>query len=226
MLPFEISEKFRDFNKLYPECEHLVQIIKSATYNENLEIARLWLSEGIPYAFKNCPILYEKMRGWMALRFGIHAKEITLIGSGRIGYSLAPPPKLGKAFNNTSDLDFSAITNKLFDKCVFAFALWSDDFSKGIVSPMNSAEKFYWEENLKTVPNNISKGFIDPYKIPLRDKYKIAQIIENTLWMLKERLIRTKFAPQIKRATLRVYKSWDAFLNQLRINLSSSLMKT
>jgi hypothetical protein len=225
MLPFEISEKFGDFNKLYPECEDLIQIIKSGPYYEKLEIARLWLSEGIPYAFKNCPIIYEKIRGWMAYRFGIHAKEITLIGSGRIGYSLAPHPKLGKAFDSTSDLDFSAITNKLFDQCVYAFDLWSDDYSKGIVSATNSAEKYYWGENLKTVPNNISKGFIDPYKIPLREKYKIAQLIESTLWMLKEKLMRTKGTPQIKRASLRVYKSWDAFLNQLRINLSAALTK-
>ena len=99
------------------------------------------------------------------------------------------PPGLGKPLNSQPDLDFSVISRNLFCKCVNAFRLWTKDFSEGIVSPMNAKEKFFWESNLESVPKNINRGFIDPYKIPLRDRYHIAQKVEQTVYMLKEEIV-------------------------------------
>lgn len=222
MNPFEISELFTNFNKTYPDPKHFVHVTKNANSREKLEIVRLWLSEGIPYAFKHYPILYETIRGWMASRIDVHPKQITLIGSARIGYSLSPR-ELGKPFNCSSDLDFSVVSRKLFIKCVNAFQLWTNDFSEGIVLPMKPNEKFFWKINLEVVPKNINRGFIDPYKIPLRDRYQIAQKIEQTVYMLKEKLKKTTNKPITTELSIRVYKDWQAFIRQLGINLNHAL---
>lgn len=223
MNPFEISELFTNFNKPYPDSNHFVHVTKNASSREKLEIVRLWLSEGIPYAFKSYPILYETIRGWLASKIDVHPKQITLIGSARIGYSLSPPPKLGKPLNSESDLDFSVISRELFVKCMNAFRLWTKDFSEGIVSPKNPKERSYWESNLEGVPKNINRGFIDPYKIPLRDRYHIAQKVEQAVYMLKEKLKKTTNKPITTKSSIRVYKDWQAFIRQLGINLNYAL---
>lgn len=223
MNPFEISESFTNFDEPYPKPKDFVQVLKNAIPREKSEIVRLWLSEGIPYAFKHCPLLYETIRGWLANKLNIHPKEITLIGSARIGFSLAPPPALGKPFSRDSDLDFNAISEKLFKQCAKAFRLWSGDFSKRVVSPRHSTEKFYWDTNFKTVPENIKKGFIDPYKIPTFDRYPIAKKIQNAIWMLHEKLKITDNAPRARKLSVRVYIDWSAFIRQFIINLTYAI---
>ena len=57
---------------------------------EQAVVARLWVSEGIPFAFRECPALYEVARAWLAEQLGLDSREISLRGSGRLGYSLSP----------------------------------------------------------------------------------------------------------------------------------------
>jgi len=223
MRSFELSEQFINFDEIYPESENFVQVAKKASYQEKLEIACLWLSEGIPYAFKQCPILYETIRGWLARNFDIHPKEITLIGSARIGYSLAPPPELGRSFNINSDLDFSIISEKLFVQCTEMFRQWSEDYTKKIVLPNNPTEKYFWDYNLEFVPKNINNGFIDPHKIPLRDRYPIVQKIARVRWLLQKKLKLTKNAPVAVKTSFRVFSDWKTFIRQIIINLNHTI---
>jgi len=223
MKAFELSESFADFYEIYPAPKDFVQVAKHATFKEKHGIARLWLSEGIPYAFKNYPILYETIREWLASKIDIHPKEITLIGSARIGYCLARPSEFGKPFNAKLDFDFSAISEKLFNQCVEAFRSWSEDYSKKVVSPKNRKENFFWDRNLEIVPKNIDRGFIDTHKIPLRDMYPIAQKIRQAMWILQEKLKQTANAPIASKMSIRVYMDWHAFIRQLEINLTYAI---
>ena len=87
-------------------------------------LARLWISEGIPFAFKDSPSQYEKFRTTLATRLNIDAKEISIVGSGRLGYSMKPGGEWGRKYNQVhSDLDWFAVSQCLFHRfCVTARA--------------------------------------------------------------------------------------------------------
>ncbi len=221
MQPFIISEDGKRLQNIYPCPEELRTMAKSPLDSEKFGIVRQWLSEGIPYCFRECPLLYEVIRGWLAQAIKIHAKEITLIGSARIGYSLAPGDDYGRPFNDSSDLDFSAISSVLFQKCVAAFKLWFGDYQNGRVSPKNPKQKFFWRDNATRVSNNITRGFIDPYKIPTLKRYRIAGDIHDSLYRLHKKIKMTGYAPRVSRVTIRVYRDWRAAIKQFGINFSA-----
>lgn len=220
MQPFIISEDGKRLKDIYPCPEELRTTAKSVTDSEKFGIVQQWLSEGIPYCFRECPLLYEAIRGWLARAIKIHAKEITLIGSARIGYSLAPGDDYGRPFSKSSDLDFSVISSVLFKNCVAVFELWFDDYKNGRILPRNPTEKSYWKDNATRVPNNIRWGFIDPHKIPTRPEYQIACDILDSLYRLHEKLKMTGYAPRVRKMTIRVYRDWWAAIKRFKINFS------
>lgn len=220
MRPFIISEDGKRLKNIYPCPEELRTTAKSVTDSEKFGIVQQWLSEGIPYCFRECPLLYEAIRGWLARAIEIHAKEITLIGSARIGYSLAPGDDYGRPFNDSSDLDFSAISSVLFENCVAVFELWFGDYQNGRILPRNRTEEFFWKSNATSVPNNITRGFIDPHKIPTRKRYQIACDILDSLYRLHKKLKTTEYAPRVRKVTIRVYRDWWAAIKQFKINFS------
>lgn len=218
MQPFEVPEAIKAITDTYPSAETIINAANRGSATGLESIARLWLSEGIPFAFREMPGLYEALRDWMAKRLEIHAKEITLIGSGRQGSSIAPP-KTGKIFNEDSDLDWAAISVPLFQRCAEEFWSWYDDCKNGHAHPRNPNEKRYWDENLLACPGNIKRRFIDPYKIPIWDRYPMSRLISNTMWMLKCKCETTTGAPKFRKSSIRIYRDWEAFIRQLSTNL-------
>jgi len=219
MEPFIISEGGKRLKNIYPCPEELRTVAKSVKDSEKFGVVQQWLSEGIPYCFRECPLLYEAIRGWLAREIEIHAKEITLIGSARIGYSLTPS-NYGRPFNNSSDLDFSVISSVLFESCVAAFRLWLDDYQNGRKLPKNPRQAFFWKNNAHNVPNNIKRGFVDPRLIPTYWKYPVACRIQDSLYRLHEKIKMTEYAPRVREASIRVYRDWWAAIKQFRINFS------
>jgi hypothetical protein len=224
MQPFEIPQAIRSIIEPHPSAEVIIRAARLGGTAEVEAIARLWLSEGIPFAFREMPALYEVLRAWLARRLAIHAKELTLIGSARQGSSIAPP-KMGKTFNAESDLDWTAISDSLFERCTDEFNSWADDYRAAHVHPRNPTEKGYWDENLSACPRTIERGFIDPHKIPTWDRYPTSQLINQTMWMLKGKCETAVAAPKFKKSTIRIYKDWPAFIRQLSINLKQLALK-
>lgn len=218
--PFAIPEDCKLLRETYPEPGVLSEAIRSLGLPDLEAVASLWLSEGIPFGFVSTPILYEIVRRWLALRLQVEPKSITLIGSARIGYSLRRVPDYGRAFGEQSDLDFSAIDGELFSALVDTFSEWLSDVNKGRVSPRNEKEKRYWPENLRLLPDNIFRGFIDPYKIPTWHRYPKVVSIQHALYELSERLRVTPDAPNVRGVSLRVYRDWPSFFRQVSLNLS------
>jgi hypothetical protein len=218
MQPFKISDEAKALKAMYPAPEEFRDAAKALTEPEKFGVVRLWISEGIPFCFRECPMLYEAIRSWLARELGVHAKEITLIGSARVGYSLAPTSDYGRPFDSSSDLDFSIISASLFDRCVSCFNLWLSDYESKKIAPQNQNESFYWKHNYELVPINISRGFIDPYKIPLRRTYQIACDIGDSLWKLHQKLKETENAPSVRRPSVRVYRDWRSAVRQFKIN--------
>ncbi len=209
----------------FPSPDELEKTLAKASRTSREVVARLWLSEGLPSAFLTSPAVYEDLRGWLASRLNVHPKEITLIGSARIGYSLSPPPEFGRPFAVRSDLDLCIVSRDLFQRVTASFDEFSADYRSGAVTPRSQHERHLWDENLIFGERNIPQGFFDPNKIPNFDRYPVAQQVSQSMWMLVKRLEVILNAPQVRRASIRVYRDWQSFIDKVSFNLMVALKK-
>ena len=218
MEKFTVPNELKKIICTYPDASLLSSAAKSGGLQTRQAIARQWLSEGIPFAFKNCPGLYESIRVWLGTRLGTDPKAIGLTGSAKIGQSLTPS-QIGKPFNDKSDLDLFVISEELFGKIVSEFNSWAYNFESGKVNPANSREERFWKENIQRGPKNISKGFLDSKLVPNHASYSQVSNIAQTMWLLIEKLKVTSGAPKINDASIRCYKTWERYVHQVSLSL-------
>jgi|SRR5882762_146960 len=224
MKPFFLTDSAKHLSGNFPQPQTVRDVLGLFNRDEKLGFLRLWVSEGIPFAFSNVPLLYEAMRGYVSRRLLVPPKVLTMIGSARLGYSLSPLPDFGKAFGNHSDLDLSLVHEDVFRRLERDFNAWKGDWESGATKPRNKAEERYWTENVRRLPINMSRGFVDPYKIPLHQQYATAQLIGEVLFVALRKLQITVGAPPVSKISLRVYRTWDALLLQMELNLHSTLI--
>jgi hypothetical protein len=217
MQPFGTTTIYHDFGHRFPDLKALLSIQNS--WDDVQAVARQWLTEGIPYAFIDNPFLYEAIRAWLAKNIQVNPKEITLIGSARLGYAIST----GKKFSPNSDLDLTCISDSIFKTFISVFQQWKQDYEDGRIHPDPYYIRKYWDDNLENVPNNIRHGFIDTNRVPNLSQYPVARMFNNTLWLLKAKLDITSGAPKIRKGSLRIYKDWNSFITQLALNLSKTL---
>ena len=220
MEPFKVPESLKNLTNPYPEPKILLEAAYRDGEQARIAIAQLWLSEGIPRAFGNCPAIYDAVRSWLSQRLGVHAKEISLIGSARLGKSLKPE-KLGEPFSNyESDLDLFIVSSNLFEGLKEDFYRWSSDFKNERIQPSNKKEANYWKDNNERLPMNIQRGFIFSDRIPSRVEYPSVKKVKRAMELLVEKLKITPNAPKPKKASVRCYSSWDHFVQQQLLNLA------
>lgn len=219
MEPFKVPTYLANMLNSYPDAKSLVEAATKGGEQSKVAIARLWLSEGIPYAFRNCPALYESIRGWLSTRFGVDPKEIHLTGSARIGQSLAPK-KLGTMFGDHSDLDIFIVSSNLFERMKADFNRWSYEFEGGLIQPSNDRERGFWIDNNQRGPKNIQRGFLDSKFVPNRSSYPTIKNIAQTMWLLKGKLDVTENAPHVMGASIRCYVDWISYVRQMVISLN------
>lgn len=218
METFKVSNLLKQIKGTYPDAKIISEAAKSGGESARLAIARLWLSEGIPYAFKECPGIYESLRAWVAIRLDVDPKDISITGSGRLGQSLSPR-QIGKPFNPESDLDIFIVSKSLFEKLKNDFNQWALDFENGSVTPSNQREEGFWKENYARGAKNLARGFIDSKIIPNHDAYRAAKNIAQSMWLVKEKLAITDEAPTISGASVRCFKSWNDYARQVSLSL-------
>jgi len=218
MEPFKIPTSLIAFNDSYPSAHRIVDAVHSGGATARVALIRLWLSEGIPFAFRECPAVYEAMRSWLSNWLDVHAKEICVTGSAKIGSSLAPY-KLGDPFDKCSDLDLFIVSSTLFSSLKSEFIMWSDHYEREEEKPINSNEQKYWRDNYKRGHNLLQRGFIDQTMIPNRVSYQVTRKISQCMWNLVQRLRITARAPQPTKASIRCYASWKSFVTQMDLNL-------
>ncbi len=170
-------------------------------------------------------MLYEIVRAWLSSRLEVHPLQIRLVGSGRTGFSLAPPPDFGRQFSKQSDLDIAIASSVLYEKCKAAFEQWSMDYREGAVNPRSDNEKQLWDDNVRVVPKTLERGFLDANKIPTFDRYCISQTIHHSMWLLVKKLELSPLALTVAKASVRVYIDWHSFQKQVRLNLESAISK-
>lgn len=224
MRPFEVHSTLDGITSAYPTAETIALASRDGGYKARLALARLWLSEGIPYAFRNRPAVYEELRFWMAPRLGVDPKEISIIGSARIGQSLSPDNQ-GRPFGDSSDIDFMAVSGSLFKEFVDDFNKWTYEYESHAISPKNDRECRFWDDHMERGPLVIGKGFIDANMVPSRKSYATAIRIAQTMYLVTEKLKITPLSPHVTHASLRVYKNWEAFVRQVEKSLLSLRQK-
>ena len=220
MLPFEVHPHVRTLIGQYPDAETLRIALPKMSYDEREEFLRTWLTEGIPYAFRDVPMLYASARKWLSHLLNVSQENITMVGSARIGFSLAGKKRYGIPFRPESDIDLAIVNEPCFEKVKSDFYSWKIDFEKGVISPRSDLQLKYWLDNSKNVPNNIRKGFIDTWKIPNYDSYSHSTEINRLMYRLIKKMSISQGAPSIKGASLRIYNSWDSLVNQINLNLN------
>jgi hypothetical protein len=222
IFPFTIKESSKQLVEIYPPSDKVKDVFSNATENERYGIIRLWITEGIPYAFKENPLLYEEIRTFVAKGVKVHPKEVTLVGSARIGYSLKPKV-WGRNFTKDSDLDFTIISNELYTRLVKDFQKWVGDIESRRIIPRTPNQLKSWLGSIETLNLNINKGFIYTKNLfPHRSYPTVAQSY-STMNNLKDRLSATPNCPKLSDLSIRIYSSWNTCIRQIQINLKSSL---
>ena len=183
MRPFNVSPHFAEFRDAYPSAMDVARLCVLGGHPARLALARLWLSEGIPFAFRHNPALYEVVRVWLASKLMIDPKDITLIGSARLGHSLFGNP-FGSLFSEASDLDFTVVSAPLFEKLATEFNSWVYAYESGSMSPSNGREQYFGDVNLTRGPDTLGRGFIDSHLIPLREPFVYVRAIGQAMYLL------------------------------------------
>lgn len=222
IIPFIFSPDAINLRESYPAPSLLKNVYTKTNSTERSGIVRLWMTEGIPFAFKKHPLLYEEVREFIAKGVNVHTKDVTIVGSARIGYSLSKD-EWGRPFNSDSDLDFTIVSNDLYKTVVNEFQGWVKDVESKRVLPKNVSETSKWLNNIQYLDEKIPTGFIQIKFIPYHINYPTVKKSLDTIWLLKKKLQLTQTVPCVSDASIRVYSNWEACINQLRINFNSAL---
>lgn len=218
MEPFIVPAPLRALTDPYASAAELLEAAHRGGEQARIGLARLWLSEGIPYVFRAQPALYEAVRTWLSARLDVHAKEISLTGSARLGSSLAPQ-QIGKPFDESSDLDLFIVSDDLFRRVKDDFVRWSGDFRSGKVQPRNAREEGFWKSNHSRGNNLIQRGFLDSRIVPNLSTYSTITKVNQLMWLLVQKLKVTDGAPRPSQASLRCYASWSSYVRQICVSL-------
>lgn len=69
--------------------------------------------------FGQCAVLedeaYLRLRAKVAAHFGLHENDVLVVGSGKLGFSIAPHKRY-KKFGDESDIDVAIVNSAFFDK--------------------------------------------------------------------------------------------------------------
>ncbi len=221
--PFEIQENLQKLLGPFPSPEDFRAALLDVSQRSREHVVRLWLTEGIPFAFRENPGTYEELRRWLGIRLNVCPKEITVVGSARIGFSMAGGVNFGRPFGETSDLDVAIVSQRLFAAVVDTFSNWKRDYSTGAIKPQNVKQENLWPENLKFAERNLPLGFFDVNKLPALDRYPLVQNIQNTMWVLHEKLKVTAKVPLPRRASVRIYATWRDLVVRVSFNIRTAL---
>lgn len=189
--------------------------------NERKSLLNFLVISNFCYAFKIKPLIYEQTTQYLADKFSINKYQIILLGSAKTGFAI-DPYNYGRKFSENSDLDFAIINEKLFSGSVNDFKLWKSKTDNNQYE--ESVKNRFWSDNQTNLKHQIKRGFIDTYKVPNFTEFTTTQQINQSLSLIVVNLQKYQNI-KVKEASVRIYKDWNTFNKQLRINIESVLEK-
>lgn len=177
----------------------------------------LWLSEGIPSAFRDFPHKYQKIRRYGASEFSIDVRDFGLTGSARCGFSLSPLKLLSDFNMQSSDYDVFIVSEKWYEGIKGEYF---DLANKGSIS----MEDGLYKDNLNQFKSNFFSSWLIPFKGDLPYYHRtLRSRITNFYWNFSV-VIDRKFPERHKR--IRIYKDWNSAKRQLIRNFKVYVKKT
>ena len=98
-------------NVMYPSAPEFLELLDT---HEVDWIIDNHLFHGMPFYSSHRPNLHREMLSAISTGLKVRSRDICVIGSARIGYSLSPP-KFGTPFRDASDIDVCVVSDSLFD---------------------------------------------------------------------------------------------------------------
>ena len=125
-----------------------------------------------------------------------------------------------------SDLDFCAVSERLFEGLQVDFERWSDDYDHGEAQPKTEKERLYWSANLEETPRSIRRGFIDSKRVPNWKSYGEFSAMNDCLANIWTKLQNADEGPKPRmRLSLRCYRDWPSYEGQLDVSLGAVVKK-
>ena len=188
--------------------------------NARQSFIRLWLTEGVPQLFSQSPELYDGLRVWLGKKIGVYPRDIIVVGSAKLGYSINLRKCFGTPFNCESDLDINVVSSCLFEMSRIDFFAFKEDYENNKIIPKGPKQRKNWKDNSKRGIKNLNCGFLDvTLIIPLRkDSYPTVYKISNAQLLLN----RVFFGYNEKnKIHIRVHRDWESLIKQTGLNLTS-----
>ena len=132
------------------------------------------------------PELYFELKHDIAVKFGVHSTQVILVGSAKLGFSIAPNKRY-QHFGDESDLDVAVISQDLFD------ALWSIAFDYwNVAGDWNRGADFR---------DYLFRGWVRPDCLP-----PSIQLADDWFEYFRQLTAGQRFGPF--KISAGVYKSW------------------
>lgn len=201
----------------YPSSPCVWNILLYPTARQSF--IRLWLTEGVPQLFSQSPELYDGLRVWLGKKIGVYPRDIIVVGSAKLGYSLRGC--FGKPFNEKSDLDINVVSSCLFEMSRIDFFAFKEDYENNKIIPKGPKQRKNWKDNSKRGIKNLNCGFLDvALLIPsMAESYPTAYKIANAQSCLSIIFFGNKF--RNSKVHIRVYRDWESLIKQTEFNLTS-----
>ena len=174
----------------YPSKDEFSELLDS---RDHAKIVEELLIAGVPFAFRDSPADYDTLRTTLGVALRLSSDAMTVIGSGRIGFSLAPE-KFGAPFSPKSDLDVVVVSAELFD------IAWFDLLRLGrrYFSLQKTVQS--WIDTHKE--SHIFWGFILPDRLP-------GAVAISPIWFRTFRGLARNPSLAGRDVNGRLYRTWD-----------------
>lgn len=138
----------------------------------------------------NCHVIdeisYFELKQEISKKFEVHPNEILMVGSGKLGFSIAPRKRF-RVFNDESDIDVAIVSNYLFEN------VWEDLY-------VFDKDGGYWPK-VEKFKAYLFQGWLRPDYLPSQIEFS------KEWWEFFNELTNTKkFGPYSIKAG--VYKNW------------------
>jgi len=154
-----------------------------------IAIIRKHIIFGDCWAFNNEK--YFDLKSEVADHFKIHPNEVLVVGSARLGFSIAPRKRY-RPFGDTSDIDIAIVSPSLFDR------VWTEALE------CKDSNGYFWTAQEKSsFQDYLFRGWIRPDKLPYASNFTMRED-----WKEFFRVLTSKGKYGIYSLAAGLYKSW------------------
>lgn len=174
------------------------------------DIVQKYLIDGASYFFDHYNLDEYKFKKEIALSLGVHIRNIAIVGSGKLGFSLKPDPDIPSFFpfkqfddGRVSDLDIAIVSEKLFEIQLQKLFEYTGHYTNHDL----------WSKSTdrKSLAFYILKGWIKPEYVP--GGYDISEKIGDF-----QTEYQVKFGREVN---IGIYHSWYYFENYHKKNIQN-----